>query len=189
MKDVEWITFDCYGTLIDWERGICGYFDALMAKKALAVEPAELLAAWEPIQFQMIQRPWQNYRTILFQSLYETFLRLHIPWTPSDSINFGTAMESWRPFREAPKALERLKKRAKLAILSNVDDDILAKSVEKLGVEFDLVVTAEQVKSYKPWPAHFETAVKRIGGPPGRSGSCTRRSGGSTTSGRPASTG
>ncbi len=168
MRDVEWITFDCYGTLIDWERGICGYFDSLLAKKAMSGEPRDILEAWEPIQFQMIQRPWQPYRQILFQSLYEAFLRLHIPWKPSDSIGFGVSMESWRPFTETREALRRLKKKFRLAILSNIDDSIIEKTLVLLEVPFDLVVTAEQVQSYKPHAKHFEVGLKRMSVAPAR---------------------
>lgn len=161
-----WISFDCYGTLIDWERGIQGYLVPLLEKKGVRRPIRELIDLWEPIQFQMIQRPWQNYRTILFQSLYETFLRLGIPWAPSDSIGFGDAMATWRPFPEVPGALKRLKKIAKLAIISNTDNDIIAKTAPMLGVPFDLVVTAESLKSYKPSPENFEAALKRMGAAP-----------------------
>ena len=158
----DWVTFDCYGTLIDWEAGILDYVRRLMMKKKVHRPVGTFLKVWEPIQFQMIQRPWQSYRDILYQSMYETFLQLGIPWRPSDSLGFGDAMGNWKPFPEVPSALRRIRRVAKIALITNTDDDIVKGTLEQLGVPVDLVVTAESVRSYKPSPKHFEVALERM---------------------------
>lgn len=163
---VKWISFDCYGTLIDWEAGIREYVRSALMKKGLAGDPQAVLDAWEPIQFQMIQRPYQTYREILFQSLYETFLRLRIPWKPSDSIGLGDAMGTWGPFPDVPEALARLGRKVRLALITNTDESIIAQTLPRLGARIDLVVTAESVGEYKPSLRPFQEALRRMGAAP-----------------------
>ncbi len=163
--DVDWITFDCYGTLIDWETGIKAYFTRLLVAKRVPVPADELLKAWEPIQFRLIQQPYRRYREILGKSLELALQHFKVGYEPEDGVRFAHAMGAWRPFKDTPPALGRLKARYKLGVISNVDRDIFDRTRTHLGVELDLVVTAEDVRAYKPSGKGFAEALKRIGLP------------------------
>jgi len=165
IPSVDWITFDCYGTLIDWERGIRTHLARLLIQKRVSVPVDELLRAWEQSQFKLIQQPYHRYRVILGDSLEEALNRFKVTYDPEDGPRFAHAMGSWRPFKEVPAALERLQKKFKLGIVSNVDRDILSRTLTYLGVPFDVVVTAEDVRAYKPSAKGFEEALKRMGSP------------------------
>jgi 2-haloacid dehalogenase len=123
---------------------------------------------WEQMQFKMIQQPYRRYREILGLSLQEALNQFKVSYDPEDGSRFAHAMGSWRPFQEVPAALERLKRKFKLGIISNIDRDILSRTLTYFGVAFDVVVTAEDVRAYKPSTKGFEEALRRIGKPPER---------------------
>ncbi len=158
-----WVTFDCYGTLIDWETGIREFFrDAIGRDEGLN----ELIEEWEEIQFQMIQGPYRRYAEILRESLREAFERRGIEYRPEMGEAFVHALPGWKPFAETNPALERLRaKGLKLGIISNIDDALLAETVKHFPVPFDLLLTAEQARGYKPGDAGMRLALARIGLP------------------------
>lgn len=168
IPEVDWITFDCYGTLIDWERGIRSHLDRLLIHKRVSVPEDEVHRIWEQVQFKLIQQPYRRYREILGLSLQEALNQFKVSYDPEDGPRMAHAMGSWRPFKEVPDALARLKRKYKLGIISNVDRDILSRTLTYLGVPFDVVVTAEEVRAYKPSAKGFEEALRRIGKPPDR---------------------
>lgn len=166
LPSVEILTFDCYGTLIDWERGLRETISELAAAHGLPGSVEAMLVEWEAIQFAMIAGPYRRYRDILRDSLAETFARRGVTLTPREANLLGERLPAWRPFDDVREALARLKSRYKLAILSNIDDDFLHASLAHIGVAFDELITAEQVRCYKPRPAHFEEALRRFARPP-----------------------
>ncbi|MDA8347045.1 MAG: haloacid dehalogenase type II [Thermaerobacter sp.] len=151
----RWITFDCYGTLIDWHTGIR---EALArVTPSLRPEQIESLARdYERVEHALEAETWQPYRTIL-QTALITLFRNHGLVSPQPADILVQALPTWKPFQEVSAVLTALKDAGhSLAILSNVDRDLIQGSLAQLPVEFDLVVTAEDVGSYKPAPAHWE---------------------------------
>ena len=166
MKTPEWITFDCYGTLIDWENGAQEIFAELASRYSLSSSPQKIFDRWEEIQFGMIQGPYRQYREILRESLGETLREFGANPSASDCDLLADRLPRWKPFVEVPEALKRLKSRCKLGIISNIDNDLIEATVPQLGVTFDAVVTAEQARAYKPSPAPFQLALEKFGAPP-----------------------
>lgn len=165
---IEILTFDCYGTLIDWESGIRAALGELAARRLPDADVEALLTEWETIQFAMIRGRYRKYREILRDSLRETFARRGAELDDREADLLGERIGDWRPFDDTRAALVRLARRFRLAILSNIDDDLLAASVAQIGVAFDELVTAEQIGSYKPAPAHFHEALRRFARPANR---------------------
>src|SRR5262245_33334663 len=166
--DVDVVTFDCYGTLIDWERGLRQYLTRLLISKRVSVPADELHQVWESFQFAMLSKPYRRYRVVLAESLEEALRRFKVSYDPEDGQRLAHAMGSWRPFKDVPEGLARLKKRFKLGIISNTDRDIMARTLTYLGTPMDLVVIAEDVRAYKPSTKGFEEAIQRLEIPPSR---------------------
>ncbi len=165
---VDAITFDCYGTLIDWERGLRQFLTRLLIAKRVSVPADELHEVWEATQFAMLSKPYKRYRVILAESLEESLRRFKVSYDPDDGQRFAHAMGSWRAFKDVPEGLARLKRKFKLGIVSNTDRDIMSRTLTYLGAEMDVVVVAEDVRGYKPGTKGFEEALKRLGLPPER---------------------
>ena len=150
------ITFDCYGTLIDWESGIA---EAFASRGASGRE--EVLDAYHAVERE-IEREWRPYREVLQECARRVGARLGIE--AGDGSFLPASLPSWRPFPDANAALTRLAAAGiELGILSNVDDDLLAATRRHFPVEFRIVVTAAQVRSYKPGRAHFDAARAHVG--------------------------
>lgn len=156
------LTFDCYGTLIDWETGIRDVFERLAERYDPSCDVDRLLSRWEAIQFEQIAGSYRRYRDILQDSLRATWAEQGITLDDEESAWLGDRLGTWQPFDDTCRSLARLKQDYRLAILSNIDDDLLSHSVARLGVEFDALITAEQVQSYKPRPAHFDEVLRRF---------------------------
>jgi 2-haloalkanoic acid dehalogenase type II len=161
----SWVTFDCYGTLIDWEAGIRGFLErALGTDDARFIEKA--IEAWEEIQFEMIGAEYQPYAQIMRESLKRTFAGLGAVWRDEAGEEFVRALPQWKPFLGTNPALAALRAQGlKLGIISNIDDRLLAETVRHFSVAFDLLVTAEQARAYKPADTGFRLALERIGLP------------------------
>ncbi len=165
MPPYEVITFDCYGTLIDWERGIWGGFERAAHEDGVTIDRKELLRAYALIEPAVERQAYRPYREVLS----ETTVRVAhaLGWRLSYSEFLVESLPSWEPFPDTNPALERLRGAGiRLGILSNVDDDLIAATRKHFTVDFDVIVTAQQVRSYKPGHAHFVTARKRIGNSP-----------------------
>lgn len=160
------ITFDCYGTLIDWESGAMKYLSAILKRAHSSVPTRKVFERWEEIQFIYLQDPYEPYREILFHSLLDTLDELKIPYRDGDGDGFGEDIGNWQPFPDVPSGLARLKKHFKLGIISNVDDDIVAQSLSYMGTAIDFLITAERAGFYKPDPEPFKLAIELIGLPP-----------------------
>jgi 2-haloalkanoic acid dehalogenase type II len=158
-------TFDCYGTLIDWEGGIASFLYALLLREEVEDPPPgrQLRTRWEEIQFELIQGDYKPYKDILAETTVKWCADMGI----DDAEIYGPAivgsMRAWQPFPDTRPALTKAQEAGmKLVILSNTDRDIISHSVKHMGVEFDKVVTAEDVGSYKPSIANFERLLEEL---------------------------
>jgi 2-haloacid dehalogenase len=164
-------TFDCYGTLIDWEGGL-GTFLYEYALRARDPDPPpgrELRERWEAIQFEVIKGPYRPYREVLAESLRALAGERGWAYGDEDGKALARSMRSWQPFPDTAPALRRAHESGlRLVIVSNTDRDIIEHSLKHIEAPIDDVVTAEDVGSYKPGPAHFARALEVIGEPPER---------------------
>jgi 2-haloalkanoic acid dehalogenase type II len=163
LTDFAALSFDCYGTLIDWETGILATLRPWAARHGLAVNDNALLAEFSRVEPELqAARSAMLYPDILadaFRSLGRHFDRAV---SDAEARAFGQSVKDWPAFPDSAAALAYLKRHYHLAILSNIDRASFAHSTRKLGVEFDLVVTAEDVGSYKPTPRNFEVLLERM---------------------------
>lgn len=157
------VTFDCYGTLIDWGAGIRAYLQETLRKKAADTDFEAFFDRWYARQREGISGPFKLYRGVLRDSLRAALRDVGLPVGPDDGEDFGTAMEGWEPFPESVEVLARLKAGYVLAVISNSQHDIISHAIEKLGYPFGHVVTAEDVGAYKPDPRPFEKALELAG--------------------------
>ncbi|HWG51041.1 MAG TPA: HAD-IA family hydrolase [Candidatus Acidoferrales bacterium] len=160
---IRLITFDCYGTLIDWETGMLTTLRQLFSRTIPATGEAKLLELYGEAEAEIEAGPYQRYRAVLSETVQLMGSRLGVQVTPGEGEQFAKSLIKWEPFPDTVAALQVLGSRFKLGIISNVDDDLFAATQKKLSVEFDLVVTAEQVQSYKPSLKNFQEAMQRSG--------------------------
>jgi 2-haloalkanoic acid dehalogenase type II len=164
MSRFDVLTFDCYGTLIDWERGIAEAFAAAARADGVTLELAAILRAYHAIEPAVQAERYRRYRDVLALTARAVAERLDWALASGREAFLPESLPTWPPFPDTNDALRRLRAAGhRLAILSNVDDDLLAGTRRHLTVEFDFVVTAQQVGSYKPAPGHFLAARARIG--------------------------
>lgn len=159
------LTFDCYGTLIDWESGIRGALRPILERHGVSLSDAELLERYGQFEAAEQAGEYKRYREVLagvVRRFGEAFR-----FTPSakEVSSLADSLPGWQPFSDTGAALRRLQQRFKLVIVSNIDDDLFAETAKHLPVTFDEIITAQQVGSYKPSHANFETALRRIGLP------------------------
>jgi len=157
------ISFDCYGTLVDWESGISTFLTHIFQEKRVIADVSEVLRAREEVEFELIQGTYKSYREILSLSLKEALYRFSVPYSDSDGERLAESVPSWPTFPETRPALERLGKKSKLAIISNIDNDIIEKTRVNLGVKFNLVVAAQDARAYKPSTGPFKLALRKLG--------------------------
>jgi len=157
LTDFSTLTFDCYGTLIDWERGILAELKPWAQKHRIAVDDGALLEAFGQAEASCeAETPSKLYPELLGDVLRRLATRWQVTLGAGEAENFGGSVGRWPVFADSPASLQYLKRYFKLVILSNVDRASFALSNEKLGVPFDRVVTAQDVGSYKPNPRNFE---------------------------------
>ena len=163
-----YLTFDCYGTLIDWERGIVEALRPVLASHGVELSDDEILERFGTLESAAEKPPYSRYRDVLAIVL-DGFGKA-FGFTPSadERETFGGSVGDWPAFSDSPEALQMLSRRFKLVILSNVDDDLFALSAKRLGVEFSDVITAQQVGSYKPDLRNFRMMLERTGNQPER---------------------
>ena len=159
------LTFDCYGTLIDWESGIADALRPVMRAHGLRVSDAELMELYAEIERAGKSGEYRRYREVLRATVRGICTRLRIVPSVSEVECLAESLGSWQPFPDTVDALERFKTRYRLCIVSNVDDDLFAGTARTLDVDFDYIVTAEQAGSYKPSHNNFAMAITRMGIP------------------------
>jgi 2-haloalkanoic acid dehalogenase type II len=159
------VTFDCYGTLIDWEGGIAGAFLDEAQQSGIILRREDVLRAYEHHEPVVEQEQYRAYRDVLARTAVR--VAQDFGWSLEDGTFLPESLPRWKPFADTNRALERLRAAGyRLGILSNVDDDLLAETRKHFTVDFDLIITAQQVGSYKPAPGHFLAAKERIGSAP-----------------------
>jgi 2-haloacid dehalogenase len=158
----EWLSFDCYGTLIDWESGILGYLQPLLEKKCRFASNEDVLAIYSELEPRQQSGPYRTYREVLAAVVRDFGREFRFPVTPAEAIGLADSIANWEPFADTVAGLRQLQSRYKLAILSNIDDDLFKLSARKLEVHFDSVLTAQQLRSYKPSPANFRALVGQL---------------------------
>jgi 2-haloacid dehalogenase len=156
LGDFDALSFDCYGTLIDWEAGIAAALRRWADRNSLALADEELLLAYAAHEAQVeADEPLALYPVILARSMRALGDALGVPVTDREAREFGASVPEWPAFPDSPEALERLARRYKLIILSNVDRQSFAGSSTRLGVTFTSILTAQDIGSYKPSPRNF----------------------------------
>jgi 2-haloalkanoic acid dehalogenase type II len=164
LRDFEALTFDCYGTLIDWETGMLAALEPLAARAKHRPSRDEILEQYAAHEHaQEHQTPHLKYS----QLLAVTYKRLAEDWsTPApweECVAFGHSLRNWPPFPDTVDALKYLKQHYRLYVLSNVDNESFAYTNRRLEVQFDGVMTAEDIGSYKPDPRNFQYMLERLG--------------------------
>lgn len=160
---VRLITFDCYGTMIDWETGMLAALRPLFCRNGKIVSDEKLLEIYGEAEAEVEAGPYQRYRTVLSETVQAMGRALGVDITAQDGRQFAASVALWEPFPDTVACLQALARRYKLGIISNIDDDLFAGTQRKLEVKFDLIVTAEQVQSYKPSLRNFREALRRSG--------------------------
>ena len=159
----EWLSFDCYGTLVDWETGISTAVGEVLDARGIGKSMNEILALFSDIEPRVQgSRPFLNYRRVLREVMAGIGTQLGFKCSESELDCLAETLPGWPVFPEAAGALEALKSRYRLAVISNVDDDLFAGTAKAVGVDFDAVVTAEQAGSYKPDLRNFSLASERM---------------------------
>ncbi len=163
-RQFDVITFDCYGTLIDWETGIADAFLQAARTDGVELRRDAILRAYEAIEPIVERERFRIYRDVLTETATRVAQSLGWPLASERATFLADSVPSWKPFPDTNAALERLRDAGyRLGILSNVDDDLLQATRRHFTVEFDPIVTAQQVRSYKPAHGHWQAARERIG--------------------------
>lgn len=164
----EVMTFDCYGTLIDWEAGILSSLRRIVEDGISHVSNEEILELYGRLEAEAESGDYINYKSVLRRVLREMGKHFGFATTEEALDHFAYSLKDWPPFPDTPAALKELKRRYRLAVISNVDDDLFGFSQKLMDIEFDWIITAEQVRSYKPSLHNFQYAIERIGIAPGK---------------------
>jgi 2-haloacid dehalogenase len=159
------LTFDCYGTLIDWESGMLSALRPILTAHQIQLEDEQILECFAEFESQEEQGEYQSYRHVLMGVVKRFGDRFQFHPSEAEQEALPNSVPHWVPFADTIAALQQLKQRFKLVIVSNVDDDLFAATAQHLQVPFDQIITAQQVRSYKPALNHFKTAIERLGLP------------------------
>lgn len=161
----EVLTFDCYGTLIDWEAGIWEALRPVLADHHIDMPADQALELHAELESEAERGEYRPYKTVLAMVLEGFGSRLGFVPSQTELQGFSESVKDWPAFPDSTPALRALKQKYKLAIISNIDDDLFAFSAQRLHTQFDWVITAQQAKSYKPSLNFFHLAFEKIGLP------------------------
>jgi 2-haloacid dehalogenase len=165
LREKEVLTFDCYGTLIDWDAGITAALQPILHRHGVQLDDERLLETYAEFEAAAESAPYMTYRAVLAACLRGFGARYGFAPAEDELARFSGSVGSWPAFPDSAAALGALKRCFKLAIISNTDDDLFALSNQRLGVAFDYIITAQQAQSYKPSLNNFHIALERIGLP------------------------
>jgi 2-haloacid dehalogenase len=166
-KNISFVSLEVYGTLIDWEAGIYNAFQKEAEKDGFTISRDELIPLFMQIQREIMAGSYELYAEVLRRTAVRCAAELGWEIEPVRSSFLPNSIPHWPPFRDTNTLLERLKKKYQIGLIANIDDKLLGATRRHFRVDFDLVVTAQQVRSYKPDPAHFKECQRRIGGKSG----------------------
>ena len=162
------LSFDCYGTLIDWESGILEALRPILSSHGRTLGDGEILELYAQVEAKIEAAEYASYKSVLRKVVQQVGRRLDFVPTAAEEGSLVISIGNWAPFPDTVEALQNLKNRFRLAVISNVDDDLFALSARGLKVEFDWIITAAQARSYKPSLRNFRLAIETIGIPPNR---------------------
>ena len=161
-KDVQFVSFDCYGTLIDWETGVYEAFQNEADRDGFTIDRDVLIPRFIEIQHEIQSGSYELYAEVLRRTAVKVAAELGWELESSRAQFLPDSVPRWMPFRETNAQLERFAKKFETGVLSNIDDKLLGATRRHFRTDFDLVVTAQQVRSYKPDEAHFKECARRI---------------------------
>lgn len=159
---IKAISFDCYGTLIDWEAGLAAALEPVFGVHRVPFDRGAVIAAFARHEREVEAGRYQSYAAVLGVVMKGLAREFDLQLNPGEAMALAASIGKWPPFEETPGCLKAMQRHYKLAIVSNVDDELFAETAPRLGVAIGTVVTAEQVKSYKPGHAHFEELLRRL---------------------------
>jgi putative hydrolase of the HAD superfamily len=163
LQEFKALTFDCYGTLIDWETGMVAALEPLAARASRSLSRNNILEAHARHEsMQQLQTPAMKYSELLAVVHKRLAEEWGVPVSWQESETYGNSVKDWPAFPDSAEALAYLKQHYKLAILSNVDNASFAHSNKKLGVAFDAVYTAQDIGSYKPSDRNFDYMIGKL---------------------------
>jgi 2-haloacid dehalogenase len=165
LSQFEALTFDCYGTLIDWETGILSALHPILSAHRKTLDDATLLKLYGDFEQLAEEGEFHPYRQVLQSVVRRLGTQLGFSSSDEEAQSLPDSLATWKPWPDTVSALQRLKSQFRLAIISNVDDDLFAATRPQLQVEFDEVVTAQEAQAYKPSLRIFELALSRLGTP------------------------
>ena len=168
LSDFSHLTFDCYGTLIDWETGIFSVIQPLIAAHGKSISDAKLLELYGELEADEESGKYRTYREVLQSVVQGVGKRLSFTPSLDEADALAKSVPNWRPWPDTVSALSRLSTRYRLAIISNIDDDLFHATRRHLPVEFDQVTTAQQAQCYKPGLPIFQLALQKAGVGAGR---------------------
>ncbi len=158
----QWLSFDCYGTLIDWETGLLDFLRSFLASKGHPLSDNRILNLYSEFEPRAQSGVYRCYRDVLAQVVRDFARELRFSVSTDEANGLAESIRNWQPFADTSPALCRLQSRYKLAVISNIDDGLFAYTAPKLETCFDAVVTAQQVHSYKPSYNNFEALLRRF---------------------------
>ncbi len=167
-RDFDVLTFDCYGTLIDWETGIFSAVKPILASRGKSIPDAQLLELYGDFEVQAESGEYHSYRDVLQSVVNNLAKRLAFTPTLDELHSLANSIPQWHPWPDTVGALKKLKNRYRLAIISNIDDDLFQSTRRLLQVTFEPVITAEQARCYKPSLEIFRLALEKVGVAPNR---------------------
>jgi 2-haloacid dehalogenase len=161
MKTPNFVTFDCYDTLVEFP--IERVTEEILGERTDGIDLPAFFADFERLRFETTTHTaYQRYRDVLRNTLAEALRKYGLDYRSEDGNALVAAVSTWGPYSDVPPALERLRSRCKLVIVSNSDDDIIAGNVQRIGVPIDHVITAEQVGAYKPSLGVFDYVLRKL---------------------------
>lgn len=167
LKEITWVTTNCYGSLIDHEKGISDAIAKEAAEDGLTVDVNALMQSFFVEQAKVMAGAYELHAEVMRRAMISAAEEIDWDIEPSRAQFLPDSVTYWQPFRESNAAMDRLKSRYQIGIITNTDDKLLGVSRRYLRTQLDLVVTAQQVRSYKPDPTHFKECARRIGGKKG----------------------
>ncbi len=166
-KQLTFVTFDVYGTLIDWEEGVYQAFKKEADRDGFTIEKDVIIPLFHEISREIEGGSYELYAEVLRRTALEIAKRIGWPLESSRSGFLPDSVQRWAPFKETNTQLRKFASKYQIGLISNIDDKLLGQTRRHLPSDFDLVVTAQQVRSYKPDPAHFKECERRVGGKKG----------------------
>ena len=159
----QWLSFDCYGTLVDWETGISTAVAEALGSHGIGKTKAEILRLFADAEPRVQSSPdYLEYRRVLREVMAMIGAELGLQLSESELGCLADTLPDWPVFSDAADALNAMQTRYKLAIISNVDDDLFARTADVMGINFDAVITSQQARSYKPNRRNFDLAAERM---------------------------